>query len=117
MSPRITVGENIIATTKIRNNYVTIQSFIFPIYGKQYRKEAMNPSTKLLKNEAKRLRVTQIISHFDGSNNKWLNYLEFAEIRKVKITRSKTNIICFYSKEFNVYLYIRNLKYCTFNTI
>ena len=25
------VGENIIATTKIRNNYVTIQSFIFPI--------------------------------------------------------------------------------------
>ena len=26
-----TVGENIIATTKIRNNYVAIQSFIFPI--------------------------------------------------------------------------------------
>ena len=26
-----TVGENIIATTKIRNNYVTIKSFIFPI--------------------------------------------------------------------------------------
>ena len=26
-----TVGENIIATTKIRNNYVTIQSFILPI--------------------------------------------------------------------------------------
>ena len=26
-----TVGENIIATTKIQNNYVTIQSFIFPI--------------------------------------------------------------------------------------
>ena len=27
----ITVGENIIATTKIRNNYVAIKSFIFPI--------------------------------------------------------------------------------------
>ena len=27
-----TVGENIIATTKIRNNYGAIQSFIFPIY-------------------------------------------------------------------------------------
>ena len=26
-----TVGENIIATTKIRNNYGAIQSFIFPI--------------------------------------------------------------------------------------
>ena len=26
-----TAGENIIATTKIRNNYVAIQSFIFPI--------------------------------------------------------------------------------------
>ena len=26
-----TFGENIIATTKIRNNYITIQSFIFPI--------------------------------------------------------------------------------------
>ena len=26
-----TVGENSIATTKIRNNYVTIQSLIFPI--------------------------------------------------------------------------------------
>ena len=25
------VGENIIATTKIRNNYVAIHSFIFPI--------------------------------------------------------------------------------------
>ena len=32
---RITVGENIIATTKIRNNYGAILSFIFPfsIYG------------------------------------------------------------------------------------
>ena len=27
----ITVDENIIATTKIRNNYGAIQSFIFPI--------------------------------------------------------------------------------------
>ena len=27
-----TVGENIIATTKIRNNYGAIQSFIFPIF-------------------------------------------------------------------------------------
>ena len=27
----ITVGENIIATIKIRNNYGAIQSFIFPI--------------------------------------------------------------------------------------
>ena len=26
-----TVGENIIVTTKIRNNYIAIQSFIFPI--------------------------------------------------------------------------------------
>jgi hypothetical protein len=26
-----TVGENIIATTKIRNNYAAIQSLIFPI--------------------------------------------------------------------------------------
>ena len=26
-----TVGENIIATTKIRNNYGAIQTFIFPI--------------------------------------------------------------------------------------
>ena len=26
-----TVGKNIIATTKIRNNYGAIQSFIFPI--------------------------------------------------------------------------------------
>ena len=52
-----TVGENIIATTKIRNNYSPIQSFKFQIlrqlleerklYGKQYRKEAMNQSTKL----------------------------------------------------------------------
>ena len=31
-----TVGENIIATTKIRNNYVTIQTFIFPILRQQY---------------------------------------------------------------------------------
>ena len=28
-----TVGENIIATTKIRNNYGAIQLFIFPIFG------------------------------------------------------------------------------------
>ena len=28
---QITVGENIIATTKMRNNYGAIQSFIFPI--------------------------------------------------------------------------------------
>ena len=28
---KYTVDENIIATTKIRNNYITIQSFSFPI--------------------------------------------------------------------------------------
>ena len=28
---KCTVGENIIATTKIRNNYGAIQSFIFPL--------------------------------------------------------------------------------------
>ena len=31
MKQNCTVGENIIATTKIRNNYGAIQSFIFPI--------------------------------------------------------------------------------------
>ena len=33
LSPfNFTVGENIIATTKIRNNYGAIQTFIFPIF-------------------------------------------------------------------------------------
>ena len=42
-----TVDENIIATTKIRNNYGAIQSFKFPIYC----------DTKLYKNKAKRFRA------------------------------------------------------------
>ena len=32
------------------------------LYGKQYRKEAMNQSTKLIKNEAKGLRATTLLS-------------------------------------------------------
>ena len=36
MSEIYTVGENIIATTKIRNNYVALQSFIFPLLRQQY---------------------------------------------------------------------------------
>ena len=65
-----TVGENIIATTKLRNNYGAIQSFIYQYCDSNFGLSSIAPCKVITLNPLCILFVSVICFFFDGSPSK-----------------------------------------------